>query len=256
MANTQDYRVLVPVDVLGGQDISRTLVEAFASVPVVLLGYHEIPDQTAPSQAREQFGETARRKLADHESVFEDAGCDVTSKLVFTHRRLKTFERTAVMLDCDAVLVLNPAPVLERMLIAIRGEVNVERIARLVAAILADTEIAVTLFHVVADETDREQGEDLVETARGALVDAGVDRALIDSQVIVDRSPTEAILDAATEYDLAVVGESRPSIRRFVFRDRAKKIAKRTADPVLVVRGDYLDEPAEDIELPGDETFV
>ncbi len=256
MTNTHDYRVLFPVDVLEGQDISRTLAEAFASVPVVLLGYHEIPDQTASSQAREKFGETARSKLADHHSVFEDAGCDVTSKLVFTHNRLETFERSAVLLDCDAVLLLKPAPVLEQILVAIRGEVNVERIARLVAAILADTEIAVTLFHVVADETDREDAGGPVEPGASALVEAGVDPDRIETTVVGDRSPTEAILDVAGEYALVVVGESRPSIRRFVFRDRAKKIARRIVDPVLVVRGDYLDAADEEIELPGDEELL
>ncbi|MFD1587130.1 universal stress protein [Halorientalis brevis] len=256
MVNTNDYRVLVPVDVLGGQDISRTLVEAFASVPVVLLGYHEIPDQTAPSQARAEFGETARSELSDHHAVFEAAGCDVTSKLVFTHRPLKTFERSAVLLDCDAVLLLNPAPVLDRILVAIRGDVNVERIARLVGAIVADTEIAVTFFHVIANEAHREDGETLVETGASALVEAGVDPNRVESNVVGNGSPIEAILDVAGEYDLFVVGESRPSIRRFVFRDRAKKIARRTVDPVLVVRGDYLDAADEAIELPGDEKLL
>jgi len=246
MADTRDYRVLVPVDVLEGQDISRSLVDAFASVSVVLLGYHEIPDQTGPDQARAEFGETARRKLADHRSVFEAAGCDVTSTLVFTHKPLQTFERTAVDRDCDAILLLNPAPVLERFLVAFRGDVNVDRIARLVGAILTETDITVTLLHVVDDDTERADGERLLDTAATALTDVGIDEERIDRSVVVDGSPTDEILDAASECDLVVAGESRPSIRRFIFRDRAKRIAKRTADPVLMVRGSYADSEGDE----------
>lgn len=256
MADTQDNRVLIPVDVLAGQGISRSLVDAFASVPVVLLGYHEIPDQTSPSQAREEFGETARRKLSNHQSVFEDAGCDVRTKLVFTHNRLKTFERSAVLLDCTAILLLNPAPVLDRFLVAVRGDVNVAHIAQFVGAVLAETDIDVTLFHAAPDEAHREEGTELLESVTSALMATGVESDRIDSTVVVDGSPTEAIRDAATESDLIVVGESRPSIRRFIFRDRAKKIAKRTVTPVLVVRGEYLDAADESTELPGEETFI
>jgi len=53
-------------------------------------------------------------ELAELRSVFEDVGCDVTTRSAFTHDRLKTFERVAVDASCDAVLVLNPAPILER----------------------------------------------------------------------------------------------------------------------------------------------
>jgi len=256
MATTHDYRVLVPVEVLGGQDISRPLVEAFASVPVVLLGYHEIPDQTSPSQARQEFGAKAHRKLAAHRSVFEDAGCDVTSKLVFTHRRFETFERAAVLLECDAVLLLNPTPVLDRCLVPVRGDVNVDRIARFVGAVLDETDIGTTLLHVVPNEDRREAGADLLDAMASRLAATGVDDDRIERTVVVSGSPTRAILDAAAESDLVVVGESRPSIRRYVFRDRAKKIAARTVAPVLVVRGEYLDATDEPVELPGEETLL
>lgn len=241
MIDADDHRVLVPVDVLGGQSIPTTIIDAFASIPVVLLGYHEIPDQTSPDQARAQHEKRARRELEERRSVFENAGCDVTSRLVFTHDRLKTFERVAVETKCNAVLILNPAPVLETMLVAIRGDVNVENKARLLATVLAGTEIDVTLFHVVPSKRKRERGDELLELAATALEEAGVDADRITSTVVADGSPTAAIFEAADEHDLIVAGESRPSIRRYIFRDRAERIAKRTSDPVLVVRGEYLE---------------
>ena len=240
MTDPDGHRVLVPVDVLGGEVVPSTIVDAFASVPVVVLGYHELPDQTAPDQARSRFAEQAEAELEELRTVFEAAGCEVTTRLAFTHDRFETFERAADESGCDAVLLLNPAPMLERILVAIRGNVNIGHIAGLVATLLTDTEIDVTLFHVVSDDGTREQGEEHLEAAASMLVERGIDHDRIDTTV-VDGSPTDAILEAAADHDLLVIGESRPSIRRLIFRDRAERIAKRTIDPVLIVRGEYLE---------------
>lgn len=249
MTERFDHRVLVPVDVLGGQTVPTTIIDAIASLPVVVLGYHEIPDQTATDQARTKYEEQARADLDDLQSVFEDAGCDVTTRLVFTHDRFKTFERVAVELHCDGILILNPAPVLDSVLVAIRGDANVEHIARLVATVLAGTTLDVTLFHAVTDDEDREQGVTSLESVAAKLVERGVERDRIETDV-VDGRPTDAILSAAADHDLLFIGESRPSIRKRIFRDRAERIAKRTVDPVLVIRGEYLESsPTESEEI-------
>ncbi|ELY80962.1 universal stress protein [Natrinema gari] len=240
----RDHCVLIPVAIFEGESVPRTIVDALASIPVVLLGYRDLPDQTGTDQARAQYGDRARAELEELRTVFEEAGCDVTSRLAFTHDRLETFERVAVDNACDAVLVLNPAPVLETVLVAVRSDVNVEHIARLLATILDGTALELTLFHVAPDESTRAAGTELLETARSELVAAGVDGGRIDSTVVVDNSPTAAIVEAAADHDLLVAGESRPSIRRVIFRDRAKRLARRTVDPVLVIRGEYL-EPAD-----------
>ncbi|AXR79385.1 universal stress protein [Natrarchaeobaculum sulfurireducens] len=242
MAGPRDHRVLLPIDVLGGEAVPETVVEAFASVPIVLLGYRELPDQVGTDQARDQYGERAHTDLETLHDVFEAAGClDVTTRLVFTHDRLKTFERVAVEERCDAVLVLNPAPVLESVLVALRGDVALEYIATLVGTLLEGTDLDVTFFHVV-DESNREHGRTLLETAVDELAVTGVDRDRIDTALVADGSPTRRILEAAADHDLLVVGESRPSIRRFILRDRAKTLAKGTVDPVLVIRGEYLEQ--------------
>ncbi|MDQ2050645.1 universal stress protein [Natronolimnohabitans sp. A-GB9] len=242
MAVSRDHRVLVPIDVFGGQGVPTTVIDAFASVPVILLGYHELPDQTGTDQARDQYGLRARAELDRYHQLFEDAGClDVASRLVFTHDRLQTFERIAVETSADAVLLLNSAPVLESILVAVRGDVNLEYIVDFLAALVDGTDLEVTFFRIVSDEADREQGSELLEMAADDLATAGVDRARIDTSLVVDGSPTREILEAAADHDLLVVGESRPSIRRFIFKDRAKALAKGTADPVVVIRGEYLE---------------
>lgn len=246
MTQRNDHRVLVPVDLLGGQTVPESVIDAMASLPVVILGYHDVPDQTPTDQARMNYEEQARAELDELRGVFEGGGCDVTSSLVFTHDRFKTFERVAVEQHCDGILLLNPAPVLESVLVAIRGDANVDYIARLVAAVLAGTTIDVTLFHV-ADDDKREQGLTSLETTAAQLVEHGVERDRIET-VVVDGQPTNAILTAASDHDMLVMGESRPSIRRHIFRDRAERIAKRTVDPVLVIRGEYLESHTADSE--------
>lgn len=247
MTQREDHRVLVPVDVLAGQVVPETIIDAIASIPVVVLGYHEIPDQTPAGQARMAYETRARAELDELRGVFEDAGCDVTTRLVFTHDRFKTFERAAVELRCDGILILNPAPVLESVLVAIRGDTNVDYIARLLAAVLAGTTIDVTLLHVVTDDGEREEGVDSLETAKAKLAEHDIARDRIET-VVVDGRPTDAILTAASDHDMLVMGESRPSIRRHIFRDRAERIARRTIDPVLVIRGKYLESGATDAE--------
>lgn len=246
MATPRDHRVLVPVDVLGGEGIPQAVVDAFASVPITLLAYREVPDQVGPDQARDQYGDRARAELEKLRDAFEAAGClDVTTRLVFTHDRLKTFERVALEESVDAVLLLNPAPTLESVLVAVRGDVNLEHIATLLGVLLTGTDLEVTFFRVVDEESDRDRASDLLETAVDELAATGVDRDRIDTSVVVGDSPTPEILVAADDHDLLVVGESRPSIRRFIFRDRAKTLAKGTVDPVLVIRGEYLEEGEE-----------
>lgn len=247
MTETPAHRVLVPVDLFGGQAVPERIIEAFASVPVVLLGYHQVPDQTTPDQARAEFGDRAQAELEKLGGVFEAAGCTVTTRLVFTGDRFDTFERVAIEEDCDSVLLLNPAPVLERMLVAIRSDVNVEHIARLVTTVCAGTTVDVTLFHVATDEESQPEGKRYLETAAAELVESGFDSDRIETRVVSGR-PTDAILTAAADHDLLVIGESRPSIRRRIFRDRARRIARQTNDPVLVIRGEFIEPTTEDSE--------
>ncbi|ARS90097.1 universal stress protein [Natrarchaeobaculum aegyptiacum] len=245
MATSRDHRVLVPVDVLGGEAVPEAIVETLASVPVTLLAYRELPDQVGTDHAREQWGDRARGELEALADAFREADCvDVRTRLVFTHDRLETIERVAIEERCTAIALLEPAPVLESVLLAVRGDVNLEPIAAFLGGVLDGTDLTVTILHVTSGD-DREQGIGVLETAADELAAAGVDRERIGTSLVVDGSPTRAILAASTDHDLLVVGESRPSVRRLVFRDRARVLARGAVDPVLVVRGEYL-SPADD----------
>lgn len=227
--------VLVPVRILAGESIPEGIPELLANAHVVLLGYHVIPDQTAPGQARMQFEERANRKLAEFEAAFEAAGATVERRLVFTHAAQKTIDRIIAEHDCHAVLVPNATVPPEEILVAVRGTVGIDRLGRTVAGLFADG-VDVTLYHVAdAEETDAD-AETLLDALADRLVELGVDGDAVDLRIERDRPPLDAIVEAADEYDAVVMGESDPSLATFVFGMPAEQVADRFLGPVIVVQ--------------------
>ncbi|WP_253736556.1 universal stress protein [Halohasta salina] len=232
--------VLVPVAVLQGEALSEALVDRLAGLDVTLLGYHEIPDQTATEQAHDQFNEQMQRKLDEYVDLFESHGGTVTPRTVFTHDAPETFKRIAIEQDIGAILVPNPAPAVDRILVPIRGPVNLDPILTMTAALDGDPEIV--LFHAAASEAQRADGEELLSTAADQLAEAGVDPGRIDRQLTVSDTPLRAISDAAADTGLIVIGEKEPSVVDIIFGDAADRIAEAAASPVVVVRTDRSDD--------------
>ncbi|MEA1932343.1 MAG: universal stress protein [Euryarchaeota archaeon] len=232
--------VLVPVAALQGEALSEALVEVLSSVEVTLLGYHEIPDQTATEQAHDQFNEQMQRKLDEYVELFAAHGGTVTPRTVFTHDAPETFKRIAIEEDIGAILVTNPAPAIDRVLVPIRGPVNLDPILTMTAALSVDPEIV--LFHAAPSDEMRADGEELLSTAAAQLEAAGVDPDRIDRQLAVSDTPIRAISNAATDTGLVVIGEKEPSVVDIIFGDAADRIAEAAASPVLVVRTDRSDE--------------
>jgi len=229
--------VLVPLAVLDGESLAPALVEALSTVRVELVGYHQIPEQTAPGQARMQFEERMETELADLAATFEEAGGTVETRIVFTHEPEQTFERVAVEVGCDAVLLNNPATKVEEVVVPLRSEINVERIVALVASVLDATDASVTLYHVRADdETDREAGRRLVDAAAELLAEAGVGPERVNRETVVSETPIKTLAAAAGEYDLVVMGESKPSVRELFFGEVSEQVASQSVTPALVVR--------------------
>lgn len=228
--------ILVPVRVLEGESILEGVPELLADAHVVLLGYHVIPEQTAPGQAQMQFEDRGTRRLDEFETMFEDAGATVERRLVFTHDGQKTIDRMITEYECLAVLVPNATRPPEDVLVAVRGAVGVDRLAGVVAGLFGDTDVSVTLFHVVdEDETDDDVHRFLDEVA-DRVVDLGVDRSAVETRIEHATRPLDAIVDAADGYDAVVMDESDPSLATFVFGMPATQIAEQFLGPVLVVQ--------------------
>jgi len=227
--------VLVPVAVLQGEALSEALVDRLSSAEVILLGYHELPEQTATEQAHDQFNEQLQQKLDEYVDLFEGYGGTVTPRTVFTHDAPDTFERIAIEEDIGAILIPNAAPAVDRLLVPIRGPVNLGPILTMTAA-LGDDDAEIALFHAAPGEDTRADGEQLLSSAADQLERAGLDADRISQQVVVTESPLRAISEAATDAGLVVIGEQEPSVVDRIFGDAADRIAEASASPVVVVR--------------------
>ena len=233
---SDDWSVLVPVEVLEGEHVPDSVVALLSTLPVVVLGYHVIPEQTAPGQARMQFEAQAQAKLDDLATAFREAGGAAESRLVFTHDEEQTLERVADETGCQAILIPNPSPAVTRLLVPVRGEVNVPRLAAFVATMRGGRPIDVTLMHVGTSEEERTAGETLVDEAAAALRERGVPATAIGREFVVSETPVRAIATAAADHDAVVMGESEPSLRTFLFGDPSEQVADQSVGPVIVVR--------------------
>jgi nucleotide-binding universal stress UspA family protein len=208
-----------------------------------------IPDQTAPGQARMQFEDRAVARLDDFEEMLTDAGATVERRLVFTHDGEATVDRMIYEHECIAVLIPEAIGSIEDILVAIRGPVGLDRIARVVAGLFGGTNTTVTLYHVAEDEDA--EGSELLADARERLVELGMDAAAIETRIDRDADRVDAIADAAEGFDVVVVGESDPTITTFVFGMTAEKVAEQFLGPVLVVQRERPE--TEDTKREGDD---
>jgi nucleotide-binding universal stress UspA family protein len=228
--------ILVPVRVLEGESVPEGVPDLLANAHVVLLGYHVIPEQTAPGQARMQFEDRAAARLDEYEEIFEEAGATVERRLVFTHNGQKTINRMIYEHDCLAVLAPNATGVAEEVLVAVRGTVGIDRLARVVAGVFGATDASITLYHVAeTEETDEDIGT-LLDGMVDRLGDLGVEESRIETRVERKQEPLDAIVDAAAGFDAVVMGETDPSLVTFVFGMPADQVADRFLGPVLVVQ--------------------
>ncbi|QSG12861.1 Nucleotide-binding protein, UspA family [Halapricum desulfuricans] len=228
--------VLVPIRVLEGESIHDGVPELLADAHVVLLGYHVIPEQTPPGQARMQFEEQATARMDELESLFEDAGATVERRLVFTGEAQKTIDRTIYEHDCLAVLVPDAVVALEDVLVAVRGTVGIDRLARVVSGLFANADADVTLYHVAGESESDADAETLLSGLADRLAESGVDPDRIETRIERDRKPLAAIIEASDTFDAVVMGESDPSLATFVFGMPAEQVAERFLGPVLIVQ--------------------
>lgn len=230
--------ILVPVDASDAEEPPRALVELLRPHQLVVLGYYPVPDQTATDQARAQFGEEATDAvdaIADH---FAAHGAGAESVVVFTHDRAQTIDNVAADYDVDAVLTPGHVPdTLDRILVPLRGDDNLDRILGFVGVLLRESDATATMFHVADSEDDASRGELLVRGACDRVAeDEGIDAARIDWRQERDSSTADAIVDAAADYDLLVVGESKPSLTERILGDVTSNVIDNSSDPLLIVR--------------------
>jgi nucleotide-binding universal stress UspA family protein len=236
MSLDSDSSILVPVDISDCSLPTQALVGLCRSVDVVLLGFYPVPDQVAPAQLRQDHGADATTALAELADEFRAGGIDVTDVLVFTHDREDTIDRVANEYGCDAVLTLGDVTRIERILVPVRSDANLERIVSLLADVVRMSDVSITFFHSVVEDSDPSQGESLVRSAVDRLNEAGVGRERIDWQLSDEDSPHDEIVDLAREYDLLVLGETKPSFRERILGTVPSRIVDEVDKPSFIVR--------------------
>lgn len=223
-------RVVVPVAVLEGESIPLGLLELLGTMDVTVLGYHVLPEQTPPDQARLQYEERATAALEDIAEEFRAAGGDADYRLVFTADREKSIQRIADEVDALAYAITGATGPVDRLLVALSGDVAHDRIVRFTTPLVGDRDIEVTLLWVGEDEAT---GSAILDTAAAELVASGVD---VEKELAMDASPLEALLTVLPSHDAIVMGEQAPSLQSFLFGDVAERVAAESVGPVLVVR--------------------
>lgn len=236
--------LIVPVRVLEGEGIEQGVIDLLADARVVLVGYHVLPEQTAPGQAKSQFEDRAQERLTDLADQFESVGATVEKRLVFTHDEDQSIDRIVEDVDADGTLVLNPATKMERVLVAVRGDVILDRIVDVTGGLLRDTDISITLLHVATPESEVD-GEALLDKSASVLQDQGIDPDRIESRIETSGTPLDRIAEIADEHDAIVLGESNPSVTTFLFGQTSQKVAERFMRPVVRVRQPRASEEAD-----------
>jgi len=229
--------ILVDVELPDPEPLSPTLIDVLSPLRVVLLGWFAVPEQTSPAQARDQFGAETQATLDAVARRFEDAGAEVTTRLVFTGDKFDTISRVSVEDTCDAVLIPGAMAELRRVLVPLRGLENASQIAPFVADLCRETTATVTLLHVVREEeTETASREDVLRPAADRMRNHGLDTGLLELDTIASEDPAGTIVDRAGAYDLVVLGETEPSVREILFGTVPERVVQTADVPVIIVR--------------------
>lgn len=222
-------RVLVPVEVLTGKTVSPGLMALLGTVDVTVLGYHVLPEQTPPDQARLQYEEQATAALEDLSEEFRSAGGKADHRLVFTHDREQTVTRIAEEMGARAFAISGMTGDVDSLLVSLSGDVAVGRIVEFVIELVGDRDIDVSLL--LASKTE-DIADDQLESAATQLRDAGTN---VETTTVVG-SPFNSLMEAVPGHDAIVMGEAAPSLKSLVFGDEAERVASASVGPVVVVR--------------------
>lgn len=202
VALAEERSVPVRRSLLVGSDVSDTILSNVEQTDAdsLLLGWQE---RSLPSDI--MLGTTL-------DPLVRRAPCDV-----FVERVGTTAERVdAVLLPTD-------------------GGPHVEPGADLAEAIARSNDASVTVASYVPPEatgTDRDVARSHVDAVTGRLEDVPVDEQVREAAV-----PADAIVDAAANHDLVVLGATRErQLRRRVIGSVAENVARRVTPPVVIAK--------------------
>ena len=235
-------RVLVPMAVLEGESVPLGLMNLLGTMDVTVLGYHLLPEQTPPDQARLQYEDRANEALEDVAEEFRQAGGDADYRLVFTHDRQQTISRVADEIGAPAYAILGATGEVDRLLVSIGGLVGTDVVLDFVEELIGDRDIGVTLFLAVGEDGEA-VARDRLDTAASELQATGID---VKTHLADQGAPFDALIDAVANHDAIVMGEQAPTLRSVLFGDESQRIAAESVGPVLVVRRQRVEDQMDE----------
>lgn len=232
MPDTPPQTILIDVSLPDAAALSDELIALMESLHVVLIGWFEVPEQTTAAQAHDQFGDEMNERLETLANVLREAGAVVETQLVFTGDPIETMERISAETDSDAVLIPYAHDRVQSVLVPLRDPRHASRISAFLSHLVETDTASFTLFHVIEDEDE----PDVLSPVTDQLIEIGLDASTITQRVVAADDPASAILEAAQDHDLVVMGESKPTVRDVLFGTISERIAREANIPVIMVR--------------------
>lgn len=223
-------RVLVPVAIVDGETVSPGLIDLLASMDVTVVGYREIPEQTSPDQARNQFEAQASDALQDLVEDFRDAGGTAEYRLVFTPDRIQTINRLTKETGSVAHAVTGMASEIDRLLVSLTGDVKSDRIVGFVDELIDGRDISVTLI-----ASGKSANDGRLDRGAKRLEEAGISVQTRRRKA----KAFDALVESVAGHDAIVMGQKSPSLWSLLFGDEAQRLSTATVGPVLVVHPEY-----------------
>ena len=227
--------LLIPVEFPDPEPLPATFIGGFTTCRVTLLGLYETPEDLDEDERHRREIE-AYHTLYTYAAQFVRSGDTADVELVMGPDVGETPTRGAEEGDFDALLVPNPINTLSRILVPVRDRTFAESIGDFVGTLDEHDILHTTLFHVAEAEEGVEEGARLLASVRDELADAGVPGTSIDTEVRVSDDPAFPIGEAASGYDLIIMGETEASGYERVFGRTYESVADATDLPIVVVR--------------------
>lgn len=232
MPRVDDLTILVPIDISESDVPNLDVLEFLRPIEVVLLGYFPVPDQAEPAHIKAEYEEEAASRLENAAA----GRANQVEVLVFTHDREATIDRVADQYGCDAVLTAGTVTDVDRILVPLRGDVNLDRIIPVVADLMYVCNASATIFHSVDEDSDSGYADVLFRGVVDRLIEEGIDRERIDHRLSDGGDLHVEIARVAREFDLVVFGETEPSLRERIIGDTLSRIIDEIEIPALIVR--------------------
>ncbi len=225
----------MPVEVPGTRALPHALLQAVEPVEVRLLGYERFPEQTAPQQGVAEAGDDAREALDELVADASRAGFDVDCELVGTADLSRSLARHARDGGCQAVLLPRPTKTIERLLIPVLAEDQANaRLATLVYDLTEYRPMSIQLVAMAGDD-DRARAGAVSRAMTARLVEAGVSRDAIESELVETDDIVEATAGACRGDELVLLNESQQPGRDRLFRVLGRVMEGEVGSPTLVV---------------------